>query len=99
MLAYAYAKAGRTAEARRILNDLTSRSRSSYVGPYSLAIVDLALGEKEEALRLLEKAFDDRDILLQGFYGSIKIDKRLDPLRGDPRFQNLERRFMAGQPE
>jgi TolB-like protein/Tfp pilus assembly protein PilF len=97
MLAHAYVKAGRTAEARKILDNLTKLSGHSYVSAYALAVVHLALGEREEALRSLEKAFDDRDILLQGFYGSIKTDKRLDPLRGDPRFQELEQRFMTGR--
>ena len=99
MLAYAYVKAGRSAEARKILDDLTRLSGHSYVSAYALAVVHLSLGEKEKALHLLAKAFDDRDILLQGFYGSLKTDRRLDPLRGDPRFQRLEKRFMTGQPE
>jgi hypothetical protein len=64
-----------------------------------LAIVHLALGEKEEALRLLEKSFAERDILLQGLFGSIKMDKRLDPVRNEPRFQKLLERFDAGIPE
>ena len=96
MLAWAYSQAGRTEEVRKILSDLTSQSESHYVGPYALAVVHLALGEKEEALRLLEQAYADRDILLQGFYGSIKTDKRLDALRGDARFQKLEERYMTG---
>jgi adenylate cyclase len=99
MLAYAYAKAGRLAEARKILDELTNLSAQRYVGAYPLAIVHLALGEKEEALRLLEKSFAERDILLQGLFGSIKMDKRLDPLRNDPRFQKLLERFDAGIPE
>ena len=99
MIAGAQVKVGNAAGARKILEELTDRSREGYVGPYSLAVVHLALGDKEEALRLLEKSFEDRDILLQGMFGSIKIDKRLDPLRGDPRFQKLEERFMTGQPE
>src|SRR5207245_9844928 len=53
-------------------------SGQQYVGSYPLAIVHLALGEKDEALRLLEQSFMERDILLQGLFGSIKIDKRLD---------------------
>jgi len=69
------------------------------VGAYPLAVIHLALGEKGEALRLLEQSFVERDILLQGLYGSIKIDKRLDPLRHDPRFQKLVERFDAGIPE
>ena len=65
----------------------------------ALAVIHLALGENEEALRLLEKSLDERSIFLQGDFGSLKTDKRLDPLRRDPRFKNLERRFMTGQPE
>ena len=99
MLAHANAKAGHTAEARKILDDLTNLSRKNFVAAYPLAIVHLALGDKEEALRLLEKSLDERSILLQGWFGSFKTDKRLDPLRGDPRFQELEKRFMSGQSE
>jgi TolB-like protein/Flp pilus assembly protein TadD len=99
MLAYAYAKTGHVAETRKILDKLTDLSAQRYVGAYPLAIVHLALGEKEEALRLLEKSFAERDILLQGLFGRIKIDKRLDPLRNDPRFQKLVEHFDAGIPE
>ena len=99
MLAHAYAKTGRMGETRKILDKLTDLSAQQYVGAYPLAIVHLALGEKDEALRLLEQSFVERDILLEGLYGSIKIDKRLDPLRHDPRFQKLVERFDAGIPE
>jgi len=99
MLAHAYAKTGRMGETRKILDKLTDLSAQQYVGAYPLAIVHLALGEKDEALRLLDQSFVERDILLQGLYGSIKIDKRLDPLRHDPRFQKLVERFDAGIPE
>ena len=97
VLAFAHAKAGRSAEARKILDELTNQSRDRYIGAYALAVAHLALGENEEGLRFLEKAFDDRDILLQGFYGSIKTDKRLDSLRGNPRFERLVERFMSGK--
>ena len=99
MLAYAYAKTGSLTEARKILDKLTALSEQRYVGAYPLAIVHLALGEKEEALRLLEQSFLERDFLLQGLFGSIRVDKRLDPLRKDPRFQKLVERFDAGIPE
>ena len=99
MLAHAYAKTGRMGETRKILDKLTDLSAQQYVGAYPLAVIHLALGEKGEALRLLEQSFVERDILLQGLYGSIKIDKRLDPLRHDPHFQKLVERFDAGIPE
>jgi hypothetical protein len=86
-------------ETRKILGKLTELSAQQYVGAYPLAIVHLALGDNEESLRLLEQSFVERDILLQGLFGSIKIDKRLDPLRHDPRFQKLVERFDADLPD
>src|SRR5437763_2191072 len=70
MLAHAYAKTGRMGETRKILDKLTDLSAQQYVGAYPLAVIHLALGEKGEALRLLEQSFVERDILLQGLYGS-----------------------------
>ena len=99
MLAHAYERTGRVAETRKILDKLTALSLQRYVGAYPLAVVHLALGEKDEALRLLEQSFIERDVLLQGLFGSIKIDKRLDPLRNDPRFRKLIEVFDAGIPE
>jgi serine/threonine-protein kinase len=94
VLAGVYARTGRRSEAERILHDLTPKSQDEYVSPYALALCHLALGDKEEALRLLEKAYDERSIQLGGNTGSLKIDPRLDPLRGDPRFEKLLARYM-----
>jgi|GEM_PF-2792167 len=91
------ARLGKKAEARKTLDDLTTQSRQHWVSPYPRAVLHLALDEKEEALQLLEKSLDERSIFLQGDYGSPKTDKRLDPLRGDPRFQKLVERFMSGK--
>ena len=92
-------KRGAWTKRARFSSQLTALAAKQYVGPYPLAVVHLALGDKEEALRLLERSFVERDIVLQGLFGSIKIDKRLDPLRSDPRFQKLVERFDAGIPE
>ena len=88
--------AGKKEEARKILDELTALSHKQYISSYSLAVAHLALGERDEALRLLEKCFDEREILLQGSFGSIKTDKRLDALRDDPRFKKLVERFDSG---
>jgi adenylate cyclase len=98
MLACLDVRLKKTAEARAILADLTSRAQRGYVGSYSLALIEAALGDKEAALRLLEQACDERSIQLGGNTGSLKIDKRLDSLREDPRFQKLLARAM-GQAE
>jgi TolB-like protein/Flp pilus assembly protein TadD len=95
-LARAYALAGRKKEARKILDNLTTESGQRYIPAYSLAVIHLSLGEKEEALRLLEKSYEDRAPFDTGVYGSIKIDRRLEPLRGDPRFQALNRNVING---
>jgi len=48
-MAYACAKAGKSAEARAFLKKLQERSKRGYVPAYDLAVVHLALGEKEAA--------------------------------------------------
>ena len=95
-LARAYALAGRKEEARKILDNLTTESGQRYIPAYSLAVIYLSLGDKEETLRLLEKSYEDLAPFDTGVYGSLKIDRRLEPLRGDPRFQALVRKVMSG---
>jgi TolB-like protein/Flp pilus assembly protein TadD len=94
-LARAYALAGRKEEARKVLDGLTTASHQHYIPAYALAIIHLSLGDKEEALRLLEKSYEDRAPFDTGVFGSIKIDRRLDPLRGDPRFQALAQKVTG----
>ena len=92
LLGHAYASSGKKTEALKILGQLKEVSKQRYVSAYSFAIVYLGLGDKEEALRWLQKSYQDRagtDI------GSIKIDPFLDPLRGDPRFEALAAKVFA----
>jgi TolB-like protein/Flp pilus assembly protein TadD len=95
-LARAHALAGDNEIAGKILADLTNQSKQRYVPAYPLAVVHLALGNKDEALRLLEKSYEDLAPFDTGVFGSIKIDRRLDALRGDPRFEALVRKVMSG---
>ena len=92
-LAFLYARAGRREEALRILSELQSRARAGYVPATALARVHLGLGEKEKALSFLERACKDRDISLV----SLKVGWIYDPLRSDPRFQDLLRRMNFPQ--
>jgi len=84
-LGRAYALAGQPAKAREVLGRLRSESDRRYVPPYFLAAVHAALGEKEEAFGLLEKAFNERDANLTW----LKVDDAFDPLRSDPRLREL----------
>ena len=95
-LARAHALAGDNEIAGKILADLTNQSKQRYVPAYPLAVVHLALGNKDEALRLLEKSYEDLAPFDTGVFGSIKIDRRLDALRGEPRFEALARKVMSG---
>ena len=88
-LGHAYAAAGKTAEARKILDDLHSLAKKRYVQPYAFALIHTGLGENEEALEWLEKAYQDRN----GGMPYLQGEPRFDPLRSDPRFQDLLRRM------
>ena len=84
-----YARAGRRAEARKILNELKKRAKHESVSPVAFARIFAGLGETDQALNLLEKAFADRDVRLV----LLKAESTWAPLRSNPRFQDLLRRM------
>jgi tetratricopeptide (TPR) repeat protein len=84
-LAHAYGLASQAAEAHKILVELRDRSKTKYVSAYQFAVIYLGLGQNERAIVALEDAYRERSTLL----GYLKMDPRFDPLRSDPRFQNL----------
>jgi serine/threonine-protein kinase len=55
---------GDLAEARRLQEELLARSHTTYISPMSLAVIPIALGDTETALRYFEMAFEQRDALL-----------------------------------
>jgi TolB-like protein/predicted Ser/Thr protein kinase len=87
-LGYAYAKAGRKADAEKLLNQLNDLSKQEYVPALSRTEIYLGLGDKENAFEWLEKAYEERSARLGV---SIKGDAIFDPLRSDPRFADLLR--------
>lgn len=80
-----YAASGRRDEARKVLSELQARSKRAYVAPYFVANVYTGLGETDQALTWLEKAYEARSWYLTW----LKIDPTLDSLRADPRFPDL----------
>ncbi len=68
-------------------------SRRQYVSPYDIAVIQAALGEKDQAFALLERAHNDESEWL-GWLGD---DYRMDSLRSDPRFADLMRRVGLKQ--
>jgi eukaryotic-like serine/threonine-protein kinase len=88
-LAHALAETGSVVEARKILADLIERSRRSYVSPTNIAVVYAGLGENDEAMECLEKALAEHNAGLM----MLKVHPVFDPLRSDPRYQDLLRRI------
>jgi len=88
-LARSYALAGRETDARKLLAQLDKLSKTEYIAPYFFAIVEGALGEKDQAFAWLEKGFNGRDAYL----ARLRVDVAMDPLRSDARFKALLRRM------
>ncbi len=84
-MGYTLAAAGRQSEARKILRRLEERSERAFVPAYNLAIIHIALNEEEVAMRYMQQAFEDHDWALV----VLAVEPRVDPLRRDPRFQEI----------
>ncbi len=88
MLAYVYALSGRKGEAEKLAGELKEQSKRRYVCPYEIGNIYLALGDKGQAFKWYEKAYEDRsDCMIW-----LKVDPRLDALHSDQRFKDLARR-------
>jgi serine/threonine-protein kinase len=91
-LGWAYARSGRTAEARQILAKLLEGGGTA--APVEVAAVYVGLGESEPALDWLEKAFAVRDPTLR----EIWMDAVWAPLRQHPRYRALVAKIWPNQP-
>ncbi len=84
-LGWAYAQSGRRDEALQILHELEGRAADSYVPSDYFGVVCMGLGQVDEALAWLEKAYDERALHL----AFLAVDPSFDSLRGEPRFNAL----------
>lgn len=84
-LAHAYALAGRTQEARIILEETKNDKTGRYVASPMIARIHLGLGEFETALDYLEKGIEEHSYWMV----FLKIDPVYDPIRSHPRFAEL----------
>jgi tetratricopeptide (TPR) repeat protein len=84
-LASAYAFSGKKKEAQAVLDELNQRAKKEYVSPCLLAQVYAALGEKEQVMTSLEKAYSEHA------FGLMFVASYLnrDDLRSDPRLQRI----------
>jgi TolB-like protein/tetratricopeptide (TPR) repeat protein len=87
-LAYAYAAAGNQQAARGLLNELDAIGHTRYVDAVPVALVYLRLGDRDRTFSFLEKAYSEKSSSIPW----LSAEPRFDPVRSDPRFQNLLRR-------
>jgi tetratricopeptide (TPR) repeat protein len=94
-LGHAYAVSGKKSDTQKILDQLKELSTQRYVAPYNVAVIYAGLGEKDEAFRWLQRAYDERSYILAVY---LNTDSRLDSPRSDPRFDELRRRIGLPAP-
>jgi len=86
---HAYALAGQKNEARQLLAELHERAKTKYVDGDTFALIHIGLDDKNQALTWLEKAYEERASALRW----INVWPAYDPVRDDPRFDDLLRRI------
>jgi TolB-like protein/Tfp pilus assembly protein PilF len=91
LLGQACARAGLRDEAQQILTRLEERARTKFVTGWAIAVIRLALGDKDGAMNALQNAFDQHasEIL------PLKYDPLFDDLHGDPRFEALVQKVVG----
>ncbi len=90
-LARAYVASGKKSEAVKLLGDLKKSSNPGYSNASEIAMIYASLGDTDQAMNWLEKGYEER------FNPGVLLRPGFDPLRSNPRFQNLVRRI--GLPE
>ncbi len=91
--AYVYGRCGKKDRARNQLARVEAANRKQQLDPWALVLPNIGAGNNEEALSWLEKGYAQHSNSLT----TIKVEPAYDPLRGDPRFQDLLRRVGLTQ--
>ena len=86
-LARAYVASGKMNEAVKLLSDLKKGSNAGLANAPQIAMIYASMGDNDQAMHWLERAYEER------FNPSILLRSGFDPLRSDPRFEELMRRI------
>jgi eukaryotic-like serine/threonine-protein kinase len=87
-IGHVYAISGDRRDAERVMRELQRESTRRYISLFEVALVHVGLGRVDEAFDWLERAYRQRSDWLV----YLRIDPRLDPIRSDPRFEDLAQR-------
>ena len=85
--AHTLALMGNRGEALKTIDELKAIN-TRYVSPFYIAVIYAGLGDREQALAWLEKAFKERS----WWIATLRTNPQFESLRAEPRFQNLLKR-------
>jgi adenylate cyclase len=92
--AYVHGRSGQQEQARRALKKFEELSQQRQLDPqFGLLLAHVGMGNKDQAFAVFEKACKDHSNVLT----TLKVEPNYDPLRNDPRFQDLMRRVGLAQ--
>jgi tetratricopeptide (TPR) repeat protein len=91
--AYIYGRLGQKDKARAELKKLEVANRTQQIDPGTLILANIGAGNNQAALDWLEKAYAQHSNIMT----TIKVEPAFDPLRGDPRYQELLKRVGLAQ--
>jgi TolB-like protein/DNA-binding winged helix-turn-helix (wHTH) protein/Flp pilus assembly protein TadD len=92
-LAYVYGRSGRRDEAQAEIKKLLDVNREQPMDPVVLVQAYIGMGDNDQTLAWLEKAFAQHSNGLTG----LKVDPMYDPVRDKPQFQNILARVGLAQ--
>ena len=93
LLGAAKAKADDRTGALSILDKLQEIAKQRYVADYSFALIHLALGQKDDAMKWLESSYAKH----QPDLNWVRVDPDLRPLHGDARFEALAEKILPAR--
>jgi TolB-like protein/Tfp pilus assembly protein PilF len=93
LLGQLYGTIGLRAEATKILTKLKEARQQRYIDAYSLVLIYLGLGDRDQALSWLEQGFQEHSPWLM----AIRVSSLLKPLHGDPRFEALAEKIVPAR--
>jgi len=94
LLGRAYALNGQQDKARELQSRLQAMSEQRYTSQVAHALISIGLGELDRAMKWLEEAFEAHD----AFLCYAKVFPPYDPLREQPRFQEMLQRMGVLDP-
>jgi TolB-like protein/DNA-binding winged helix-turn-helix (wHTH) protein/Tfp pilus assembly protein PilF len=92
-LAYVYGRSRKQKQGRHAIHELEQLNQRQRIDPASIAWGYVALGDKDRAFSWMEKAYAQHSNVLH----TLKVEPGFDPVRNDPRFQDLLRRVGLAQ--